>query len=72
MDVGIVDELEHEQELRDIVRLYDVHEGEQARQRQREILSIVKSLGDDRRVFRRERARRAKGIGSSTPAAHWR
>ena len=62
MDVGIVNDSEAEMELRDIIRLYDVQDRDQARQRQAEIMLVVESLGGDGRAFRRERARASRAI----------
>ena len=56
------DVIEEENDLRDILRLYEVHERAAARQHQAEILSVLESLGGDRRAFRRERARKSKAI----------
>ena len=44
------------------MRLYDVEERQHARQRQAEILSVIESLGGDRRAFRRERAKASRAI----------
>ena len=54
--------IEEEDDLRDIVRLYEVHEREAARQHQAEVLSVVEALGGNKRAFRRERARKTKAI----------
>ena len=62
MDTGIVDDIEEDVDLREIVQLYNVEEREAAVRRQREILSVVESLGGDRRAYGRERARKARAI----------
>ena len=66
MDVDLVNlaesDAEDEQDLRDIVRLYEVQDREAGRQRQAEILSVIESLGGDRRAYRRERAKAARAI----------
>ena len=65
MDTGVAqddDDDDEDADLRDIVRLFNVEEREQARQRQREIMSIVDSLGGSSRTFRRERARSTRAI----------
>ena len=64
MDTGIADEFEFEEDvdLREMVQLYNVEERESATRRQKEILSVVESLGGDRRAYGRERARKARAI----------
>ena len=62
MDTGIAQDDDEEADLRDIVRLFNVEEREQARQHQREIMSVVESLGGSCRTFRRERAKSARAI----------
>ena len=60
MELGIVES--SEEELRDMVMLYNVEERKDARIRQQHILDVVASLGGDSRAYRRERARKAKAI----------
>ena len=61
MDAGVAEE-EEEIDLRDMVMLFQVEEREAARQRQKEVIDVVASLGGDARAFRRELARRARAI----------
>ena len=48
--------------LRDIVMLYQVGERKAARQRQREMIEVMASLGGNARAFRRERAKKTQAI----------
>ena len=53
---GIFDEPDND--LRDILMLYDVEERRARRQQQKQIIDLVASLGGDARAYRRERARK--------------
>jgi len=57
---GVVDS--PEDDLRDILTLYDVEERRARRQQQRQIIDLVASLGGDARAYRRERARKSRAI----------
>ena len=57
---AIVDD--EESDLRDILMLYQVEERKAMRQRQKQIVEIVASMGGDARTIRRERARRSRAI----------
>ena len=57
---GIVDD--PDSDFRDIVMLYEVEECRAARQRQRQIIDLVASLGGDARAYFRERVRKSRAI----------
>ena len=57
---GIVDDPDND--LRDILMLYDVEERRAKRQQQKQIIDLVASLGGDARAYRRERARESRAI----------
>ena len=51
-----------EQEMREILSVYEKEERGEARRQQEEILNVVESLGGDSAKYRRERARCARAI----------
>jgi hypothetical protein len=57
---GVVDS--PEDDLRDILMLYDVEERRARRQQKKQIIDLVASIGGDARAYRRERARKSRAI----------
>ena len=51
-----------ENDLRDIVMLYQAEERKAVRQQQQQMIQVVAALGGNSQAFRRERARKTRAI----------